>query len=66
MDFCKNESQIALELLALREGVSPVTFDPAGTRVEMASIAGLGGFADAEQPSEASALAESDLELIDF
>ena len=66
MDFCKNESQVALELLALHEGVSPVTYDPAGTRLEMASIAGLGAFADAEQPSEATALAESDLELIDF
>jgi hypothetical protein len=32
----------------------------------MTSIAGLEAFADAEQPSEATALAESDLELIDF
>ena len=66
MDFCKNESQIALELLSLHEGVSPVTYDPAETRLEMASLAGLEAFADAEQPSEATALAESDLELIDF
>jgi NADH-quinone oxidoreductase subunit G len=66
MDFCKNESQIALELLSLHEGVSPTTFDAAGTRLEMAAISGLESLADAEQPSEASAHAESDLQLIDF
>jgi NADH-quinone oxidoreductase subunit G len=66
MDFCKNESQISIELLALRNGVSPVTYDAAGTRLEMSLIPGLESLADAEQPSEASAHAESDLELIDF
>ena len=66
MDFCKNESQIALELIALLGGVSPVTYDSAGTREEMASIPGLEALADADQPSEAIAHAESDLQLIDF
>ena len=66
MDFCKNESQIALELIALLGGVSPVAYDSAGTREEMASIPGLEALADADQPSEATAHAESDLQLIDF
>ena len=66
MDFCKNESQIGLELLALLRDVSPVTYDPSATRQEMASIAGLEVLADADQPSEAVAHAESDLQLIDF
>ena len=66
MDFCKNESQIALELIALLNGTSPAAFDPAHTRSEMASVNGLASLADAEQPVETTALAESDLELVDF
>ncbi|MCH2141342.1 MAG: molybdopterin-dependent oxidoreductase, partial [Phycisphaerales bacterium] len=66
VDYCKSESQIAIDLLALHDGVRPDWFNAAMTRQTMATESGLKLFLDAVHMPEAETTVESDMELIEL
>ncbi|MFZ4721932.1 MAG: 2Fe-2S iron-sulfur cluster-binding protein [Phycisphaerales bacterium] len=65
-DFAKGECQIALDLLAGRDGMRAVAFDAAAVRAEMARVPGLERFATEHHATPAKAAAESDMVLVEL
>ena len=66
IDYCKGESQIALDLLASHEGRAPVKFDPEQTRAEISTLPGLAGFRGEIVRPEAKVSLESDMLTVDL
>lgn len=66
VDYCKSESQIALELTAIRANQPAIRFDDEAVRARMASKSGLEALAEAAAPPPVLARAESDLVLMDL
>ena len=65
-DFAKAECQIALDLLAGRDGMRAAAFDGAAVRAEMARVPGLERFATEHHATPAKAAAESDMVLVEL
>jgi UPF0755 protein len=65
-DFAKGECQIALDLLAGRDGMRAAAFDAAAVRAEMARVPGLEGLATAHDPVESAETVESDMPLVEL
>ena len=65
-DFAKGECQIALDLLAGRDGMRAAAFDAAAVRAEMARTPGLERFATEHHATPAKAAAESDMVLVEL
>jgi NADH-quinone oxidoreductase subunit G len=65
-DFAKGECQIALDLLAGRDGMRAAAFDAAAVRAEMARVSGLERFATEHHATPAKAAAESDMVLVEL
>ncbi len=66
IDYCKSESQIALDLLADRRGEEPTIFNAVRIHREMAEWRGLNEFlTDVHRPA-AEALIESDMEVVEL
>jgi NADH-quinone oxidoreductase subunit G len=66
LDFAKSESQIALDLRAMRGDRGPAAFDDAAVRAEMAALPGLAEIdAAVHHPAEAAAV-ESDMVLVEL
>jgi NADH-quinone oxidoreductase subunit G len=66
VDFAKSECQIALDLMAGRDGLRAAAFDAASVRAEMARVAGLERFATEHHATPAKAAAESDMVLVEL
>jgi anaerobic selenocysteine-containing dehydrogenase len=66
IDFCKSESQIALDLRASLSGGVAAAFDPDAVRAEMACVPGLECFATAHHPAPAKPVVKSDMTLIEL
>ena len=66
VDFAKAECQIALDLIAEREGIRAAAFDGAAVRAEMARIAGLERFATEHHATPAKPAVESDMVLVEL
>ena len=66
VDYCKSESQIALELRAALAGEPVTRFDDAAVRTHMATKSGLEALSEASSPPQVTARAESDLVLLDL
>ena len=65
-DFAKGECQIALDLLAGRDGMRAAAFDGVAVRAEMARVPGLERFATEHHATPAKAAAESDMVLVEL
>jgi len=66
IDYCKSESQIAMDLIALREGRPAAAYNPALTRQQMAADHGLDAFiTEIEIPAAPEPL-QSDMTLIEL
>ncbi|MDA0296669.1 MAG: 2Fe-2S iron-sulfur cluster-binding protein [Planctomycetota bacterium] len=66
IDYCKSESQMAIDLLANREGRASVKFDPEQTRAEISTLFGLSGFRNEIIRPEAKVSIESDMVVVDL
>jgi NADH-quinone oxidoreductase subunit G len=66
IDYCKGESQIALDLAAFGTGNAPSRYNAANTRRAMASIKGLETFAGDVHAPVVSERLESDMELVEL
>ena len=66
VDYCKSESQIALDLLACFEGTRSAVFNAVATRQAMAGQAALERFATGVTLPTVSREVESDMELIEL
>jgi len=66
VDFAKSESQLALDLLAEREGRAAVAFDDAAVRAEMARRPGLADLAGAVFHPVEHAPVESDMVFVEL
>ena len=66
VDFAKGECQIALDLMAEREGIRAPAFDGAAVRAEMARITGLERFATEHHATPAKPAVESDMVLVEL
>jgi len=66
IDYCKNEAQIAIDLLGLHHGDAPRIYNPNETRECLSRDHGLSMFvSDVEQPA-ATAIVESDMDLVEL
>ena len=66
IDYCKSEAQIALELVAAREGIRPSRYDAAQTRRAMAEEHNLAEFvSDVHLPPEDEPV-ESDMPMVEL
>jgi NADH-quinone oxidoreductase subunit G len=65
LDFCKSESQIALDLSATRAGDAPVASDAAATRMAMAD-AGMREFIEQVHMPQAHVEVQSDMQLVEL
>jgi len=66
IDYCKSEAQIALDLIAAREGAKPARYDAAETRRALADEHGLVEFAtDVHVPARPEAI-ESDMQMVEL
>jgi NADH-quinone oxidoreductase subunit G len=65
-DFAKAECQIAIDLMAGRDGLRAAAFDAAAVRAEMARVPGLERFATEHHATPAKAAAESDMVLVEL
>ncbi len=65
IDFCKSEAQIAMDMSASRDGVSPTAYNAAATRSAMAD-AGMREFIDQVHLPTAHAEVESDMQLVEL
>ena len=66
IDYCKSESQIAIDLLALHDDVRSEWFNAAMTRQAMSIESGLKVFLEDVHMPEADTTVESDMEMIEF
>ncbi|UCD73829.1 MAG: molybdopterin-dependent oxidoreductase [Phycisphaerales bacterium] len=66
IDFCKSEAQIALDLAAARNGESPLAYDAAAARREMAADHGLGEFLTDVRVPEAAEKVEADMQYVEL
>jgi NADH-quinone oxidoreductase subunit G len=66
VDFAKGECQIALDLMAEREGIRAPAFDGVAVRAEMARITGLERFATEHHATPAKPAVESDMVLVEL
>ncbi len=66
IDYCKSESQMAIDLLAAREGRASVKFDPEQTRAEISTLSGLSGFRNEIVRPESKVSIESDMVVVDL
>jgi len=66
LDYCKSESQIALDLLAVFAGSSPQRFNAANTRSMMARDHGLSEFVTDVQVPAGDEQVEPDMKLVEF
>jgi len=64
VDYCKSESQIALDLIAEHSGSRAATFNPANTRQFMAESHGLTAFTSEVRHATADVEVEADMELV--
>jgi NADH-quinone oxidoreductase subunit G len=65
IDYCKNESQIALDLAAALAGQDPQVFNPATTRQQMADVHGLTEFlTDLHMPAP-TPMVDSDMQMVE-
>ncbi len=65
IDYCKGESQIALDLIALRGGLTPDRYDAAAVRQKMAETHGLSEFvSEVQTPCEEEEAVKSDMEMV--
>jgi NADH-quinone oxidoreductase subunit G len=65
IDYCKSESQIALDVTALRSGDHPAIFDAAATRRDMSEALGTTTFAQVTTAGETGRV-ESDMQLVEL
>ena len=66
IDYCKSESQMAIDLLAAWEGRASVKFDPEQTRAEISTLSGLSGFRNEIVRPESKVSIESDMVVVDL
>jgi NADH-quinone oxidoreductase subunit G len=66
IDYCKSESQIALDLIARARGERAAAYNPAMTRQAMAAELGLEEFLDVPTPSATKIHIEPDMELVEL
>jgi NADH-quinone oxidoreductase subunit G len=66
IDYCKSESQMAIDLLAAWEGRASVKFDPEQTRAEISTLSGLSGFRTEIVRPESKVSIESDMVVVDL
>ena len=66
IDFCKSESQIALDLVAVADGEPPTVYNPAATRRKMAELHGLGEFLTDVHLPAVEPLVESDMAVVEI
>jgi NADH-quinone oxidoreductase subunit G len=66
IDYCKSESQIALDLTATRAGETPSMFNPADTRRRMAEAHGLDEMLSAVVPATGHEVLKSDMEMVEL
>ena len=66
IDYCKSESQIAMDMIARMTGAAAAGFNPANTRQAMAADIGLDAFLDRVHRPEVHAIVESDMELVEL
>jgi len=66
IDYCKSESQMAIELLAQYEGRLPTRYDAEQTRAEISALPGLSGFRGEVAQPEAKVSIESDMVMVDL
>ena len=66
IDYCKSESQIAIDLLAELEGRPSVKFDAEQTRAEISALPSLAGFRGEVARPEAKVSIESDMVTVDL
>jgi NADH-quinone oxidoreductase subunit G len=66
LDFCKSESQIALDLAAAAAGTEPQVFNPANTRLAMAETRGLREFVTDVHLPRPQMVVASDMELVEL
>ena len=64
IDYCKSEAQLALDLIAARDGVAPTIFNPAETRQALASEKGLEAFVNAVHVPDVAPERASDMQLV--
>lgn len=66
IDYCKSESQIALDLMALKVGETPRVYNAKSVHQEMAEGHGMGEFlTDIHEPTGGQAV-ESDMEVVEL
>lgn len=66
IDYCKAESQVALDLLAEMHGESTRPYNPANIRQQMADAHGLTMFTSEVHMPEADTHVESDMEIVEL
>ena len=66
LDYCKSEAQIAMDLLAVHDGVQADWFNAAMTRQAMSIESGLKEFLEEVHMPEAQTTVESDMELMEL
>jgi NADH-quinone oxidoreductase subunit G len=66
IDYCKSESQTAIDLLAELEGRPSVKFDAEQTRAEISALPSLAGFRGEVARPEAKVSIESDMVTVDL
>jgi NADH-quinone oxidoreductase subunit G len=66
IDYCKSEAQVAMDVLALHDGVQSDWFNAAMTRQAMSVESGLKMFLEEVHMPEAETTVESDMEVIEL
>lgn len=66
LDYCKSEAQIAMDLLAVHDGVQADWFNAAMTRQAMSIESGMKEFLEEVHMPEAQTTVESDMEVIEL
>ena len=66
LDYCKSEAQIAMDLLAVHDGVQADWFNAAMTRQAMSIESGLKEFLEEVHMPEAQTTVESDMEVVEL
>ena len=66
IDYCKSEAQVALDLMAAREGSTPVVFNPANVRREMSELHKLSEFVTDVHMPAGDEQVESDMVMVEL
>ena len=66
IDYCKSEAQLAMDIIAFRDGDAPQVYNPAQTRQQMAAAPGLEAFTAEVAMPEAVEAIESDMQMVEL